>query len=170
MNFETFFLLRLYIQQSKMKIEDLLKTNSNLSLTKRAIVSILYTYGLVNNKLNDVLKPFDISIQQFNVLRILRGQKGVPVTLEIVQELMVNKMSNTTRLIDKLIKKGYVNKSPNKKNGRKIDITISQEGLNFLEHIDIMIDSKENEIISSLTDDETIELVRLLGKIRLIAN
>ena len=151
-------------------IEDLLKPNSNLSLSKKAIISILFTYGLVNNKLNDVLKPFDVSIQQFNVLRILRGQKGIPITLEKLQELMINKMSNTTRLIDKLIKKGYVNKSINKKNRRKIDITISQEGLNFLEFIDVKIDSKEQDIIHALTDDETIELVRLLGKIRLIAN
>lgn len=151
-------------------IEDLIKPNSNLSLSKKAIISILFTYGLVNNKLNDVLKPFDVSIQQFNVLRILRGQKGIPITLEKLQELMINKMSNTTRLIDKLIKKGYVNKSINKKNRRKIDITISQEGLNFLEFIDVKIDSKEQDIIHALTDDETIELVRLLGKIRLIAN
>lgn len=57
-----------------MRIESVLKINSDLPLSKKAIINILFTYGIVNKALNDVLKPFDISIQQFNVLRILRGQ------------------------------------------------------------------------------------------------
>lgn len=153
-----------------MKIENLLKTSSNLPLSKKLVVNLLFTYGIINGKLNDVLKPYDISIQQFNVLRILRGQKGTPVSLASVHDRMINKMSNTTRLIDKLIKKGYVNKETNKSNKRKIDITITQEGLSFLDKIDHLIDSTEQDIISTLTHDETLELIRLLGKIRLIAN
>lgn len=107
------------------RIENDLKINKNIPLEKRAVVNIRYTSGIINHRLNDVLKPFEISIQQFNVLRILRGQGGEPVSLEIVQGHMINHMSNTTRLIDKLIKKGYVRKSINKKNKRKIDITIT---------------------------------------------
>ena len=152
-----------------MEIEDLLKTNSDLPLSKKAVVSILYTNSFVNNILNDVLKPFDISIQQFNVLRILRGQHGAPASLETVQDLMVNKMSNTTRLIDKLIKKGFVKKTINKKNRRKIDITISKEGLNLLDIIDKLIDDAEKKIIDSLKNDEVQQLIKLLGKVRLIA-
>jgi len=152
-----------------MEIEDLLKTNSDLPLSKKAVVSILYTNSFVNNILNDVLKPFDISIQQFNVLRILRGQHGAPASLETVQDLMVNKMSNTTRLIDKLIKKGFVKKTINKKNRRKIDITISKEGLNLLDIIDKLIDDAEKKIIDSLKKEEVQQLIKLLGKVRLIA-
>ena len=107
------------------RIENDLKINKNIPLEKRAVVNIRYTSGIINHRLNDVLKLFEISIQQFNVLRILRGQGGEPVSLEIVQGHMINHMSNTTRLIDKLIKKGYVRKSINKKNKRKIDITIT---------------------------------------------
>ena len=153
-----------------MSIESVLKINSDLPLSKKAVINLLYTYGIVNKSLNDVLKPFDISIQQFNVLRILRGQHEKPITLETVQELMINKMSNTTRLIDKLILKKYVEKKINKINRRKIDITITQEGLKLLDIIDTLIDSTEKNIMSSLSDDETKELIRLLGKIRLIAN
>ena len=118
-----------------MHIEKKIKTSTNLPVPKKVVVNLLYTYGIVNGLLNDVLKPYGISIQQFNVLRILKGQKGKPATLSTVQERMINKMSNTTRLIDKLIKKGYVEKNINKKN-----------------------------------NDEAQELIRLLGKIRLIAN
>lgn len=152
-----------------MKIEDLLKTNSNLPFSKKLVVSLLYTYGIINGRLNEVLKPYEVSVQQFNVLRILRGQKGKPVTLSEVQERMINKMSNTTRLIDKLIKKGYVTKSTNEENRRKIDITINSEGLLLLNEIDILIDSSEQNITSSLTNDEQLELIRLLSKLRLIA-
>lgn len=155
----------MYIQQWLMNIENILKTSSNLPLQKKAVVSILYTYGIINGTLNDVLKPYDISIQQFNVLRILRGQKGKPASLATIQERMINNMSNTTRLVDKLIKKGHVNKQINLQNKRKIDITITPQGLDFLDKIDNLIDSTENNIISSLTKDETLELIRLLGKL-----
>ena len=99
-----------------MNIENIIKTSSNLPLQKKAVVSILYTYGIINGVLNDVLKPYDISIQQFNVLRILRGQKEKPASLATIQERMINNMSNTTRLVDKLIKKGHVNKQINLQN------------------------------------------------------
>lgn len=153
-----------------MHIEKRIKTDSNLPISKKVVVNLLFSYGIVNGKLNDALKPHDISIQQFNVLRILRGQKGKPATLATVQERMINKMSNTTRLIDKLIKKGYVQKEINKNNKRKIDINITGEGLSFLEKIDTLIDSTEQDIVKTLSNNEAQELIRLLGKIRLIAN
>jgi len=170
-NFNNYFYTFVYtIVDFLEKIEHIFRIKESLSLSKKATINLLYTYGFVNNKLNDVLKPFDISIQQFNVLRILRGQSGNPVSLKIVQERMINKMSNTTRLIDKLIKKSYVKKSINKTNRRKIDITITSNGLEFLNKIDEIIENTEKKIIQSLTEDETQELIRLLGKIRLIAN
>ena len=70
---------------------------------KKVVIALIKTSNLINDQLLMVLKPYGISIQQFNVLRILRGQKGVAANLSTVQERMVNKMSNTTRLIDKLI-------------------------------------------------------------------
>ncbi|MGB5418079.1 MarR family winged helix-turn-helix transcriptional regulator [Algibacter sp.] len=153
-----------------MGIENILKVSSNLPLSKKVVVNILFTYGLLNSKFNDVLKPYGISIQQFNVLRILRGQKGSAASLATVQERMINKMSNTTRLIDKLIKKDLVLKKINKANKRKIDITITALGLNFLTEIDILIDSTEQQITGVLSENEAQELIRLLGKIRLIAD
>lgn len=153
-----------------MSIEKFLKTETQLPIAKNVVVNLLVTYGIVNNALNETLKPHDISIQQFNVLRILRGQKGNPASLATVQERMINKMSNTTRLIDKLIKKDYVKKKLNKNNKRKIDITITEKGLQFLAEIDDLIDSTEQNIIESLDNNEAQELIRLLGKLRLIAS
>jgi len=152
-----------------MDIENILET-SNLSLSKKTVISLLYTHAIINNILNDALKPFDISLQQFHVLRVLRAQNEKPITLETLQELMTNKMSNTTRLIDKLIKKEYVKKNINKTNRRKIDIAISQGGLKILDIIDKVMDGTEKKIIGSLTNNETHDLIRLLGKVRLIAN
>lgn len=153
-----------------MRIEDILKLNADIPLSKSVIVNLLYTSGKINGELNKVLKPYDISLQQFNVLRILRGQKGNPASLNVVQDRMISKMSNTTRLVDKLIKKGLVKKRINKTNRRKIDINITTEGLAFLKSIDTLIDGSEVKMVNSLTDEEATELIRLLSKIRLIAN
>ena len=124
-----------------LRIEQLLKTNSSLPLSKKTVVALLYTSNFINSKLNDVLKPYDVSIHQFNVLRILRGQNGQPASLTIVQERMISKMSTTTRLVDKLIKKGFVEKDINIENRRKTDIHITKDGLNFLVKANDLIES-----------------------------
>ena len=124
-----------------LRIEQLLKTNSSLPLSKKTVVALLYTSNFINSKLNDVLKPYDVSIQQFNVLRILRGQNGQPASLTIIQERMISKMSTTTRLVDKLIKKGFVEKDINIENRRKTDIHITKDGLNFLVKANDLIES-----------------------------
>ncbi|WP_104734506.1 MarR family winged helix-turn-helix transcriptional regulator [Hanstruepera ponticola] len=153
-----------------MRIEDILKTSKSLSDTKKTVVSLIYTANLVNHKLNESLKAHDISLEQFNVLRILRGKKGVAASLSDIQERMITKMSNTTRLIDKLVVKNYVTKKLNAANKRKLDITITKKGLEVLETLDILIDNIEKDLTSQLTKVESRELNKLLEKIRLIAN
>jgi len=81
--------------------------------------------------MNAVTKDFDVSIQQFNVLRILNGAKENTVNLNYIQSRMIHKMSNTTRLIDKLVDKGLVSREICKENRRKIEVKISQKGKNF---------------------------------------
>lgn len=151
------------------KIEEALKIRSEIPLSKSVIINLIYTSEITSSILSKVLKPYNISTQQYNVLRILRGQKNQPVNLNTVQERMISKMSNTTRLVDKLIDKKLVTKSINSKNRRKIDISITTEGLNFLSSVDHIIDAKEVEIASQITKDEALELIRLLGKLRIIA-
>ena len=134
---------------------------------KQVVISILETNSKVLEVLGHALKPFEISLQQFNVLRILRGQKGVAANLSTVQERMVNRMSNTTRIIDKLIDKEYVERSICKNNRRKIELFITEEGLSLLKKVDLIVDQAEAEILQSLKPMEQEELFTLLKKINI---
>ena len=118
------------------------------------------------DKINLELKQHDISIQQFNVLRILRGQKGKPANLSTIQERMVSKMSNTTRLVDKLIKKNFVRRVTCESNRRKVEITITEDGQKFLEKVSPLMTAFENKITSNLTEEEMDLLNTLLNKLR----
>jgi DNA-binding MarR family transcriptional regulator len=133
--------------------------------SKKVIITLIKSNCEINDKLMLALKPFGVSIQQFNVLRILRGQKGVAANLSTVQEHMTNKMSNTTRLIDKLIEKSYVKRTICKENRRKIELFITAEGLAFLEQIDPVIDRAEEEMVGHLKEDEKEKIVSLLKQL-----
>jgi DNA-binding MarR family transcriptional regulator len=117
-------------------------------------------------KYTSFFKQYDISLQQFNVLRILKGQKGKPANLATIQERMVHKNSNTTRLIDKLITKGLVQRSICPENRRKVEIIITQNGLNLIESINPKLDVLEDTIMEPLSTTEAETLNILLEKLR----
>ena len=150
-----------------MSIEHDLKTSKKLNLAKRAVLNTMFTGNFVLNQINGTLKPFDITNQQFNVLRILRGQKKNPIMLSSIQERMINKSSNTTRLIDKLIKKKYVTRTINSSNRRKINVSITKLGLELLEKIDSVVLEAEKELMKNLKKSELETLNILLDKIRI---
>ncbi len=135
--------------------------------SKEVIIKLIRMNCAINEQLMLTLKPFGISIQQFNVLRILRGQKGVAANLYTVQEKMVNKMSNTTRIIDKLIDKSFVKRIICKENRRKIELFITEEGLNFLKQVDPVIDQIEEKMTNHLSEKEKQEMLILLNKLNL---
>ncbi len=149
-----------------MKIETILKLNADISLPKQTVLNISYTQTLIAEKLSDVLKPYDISTEQFNVLRILRGQKGKPVNMGAIQERMIAKTSNTTRLVDKLLAKGLVDRAVCENNRRKIEVTITDKGLKLLNIVDKLVDNTEDTLCANLTDLEQRQLIELLEKIR----
>ena len=150
----------------QMNIEDLLKTESKLSEQKKLILNLIVTANRLNEEMAEILKPFDISSQQFNVLRILRGQKGKPANLSTIQQRMVNKMSNTTRLVDKLIEKNLCERIICPGNRRKVEITISEDGLKLLSEIDPLIVSFENAYAGKLTEIELNNLNIKLNELR----
>ncbi|MES2747298.1 MAG: MarR family transcriptional regulator, partial [Bacteroidota bacterium] len=119
-----------------MKIEDEIKSTVELNTAKKVILNILYTQNFVTDKFNELLKPHDLSGEQYNVLRILRGQKGTPANMCAIQERMIAKSSNTTRLIDKLLLKDLVTRKVCPGNRRKIEVAITQKGLLLLEELD----------------------------------
>ncbi|WP_159021591.1 MarR family winged helix-turn-helix transcriptional regulator [Formosa sp. L2A11] len=148
------------------QLEDILKTNTPIPLNKKTVLNITYSSIWTKDVVNAVLKSFDISNEQFNVLRILRGKKGKPANLQDIQDRMINKMSNTTRLVDKLIAKDYVERFTCKKNRRKVEIFITKKGLNILKEIDPIVDKTESEITANLTTKELETLNLLLTKLR----
>ena len=161
------YVIHLYIQLLYMKeLEDILKIKANLSLNKKTVLNISFTSIWVKDEILNALKPHDISIEQFNVLRILRGKKGEPTNLQDIQERMINKMSNTTRLVDKLIMKGLVERFICEKNRRKVDIYITENGLNLLKELDPIVEKTEEALTSNLTDQELTDLNSLLTKLR----
>ena len=133
--------------------------------TRDSILSILKTNLRINKKLNDVFKEYEISEQQFNILRILRGQRGKPSSLKTIQKRMVHLMSNTTRLVDKLILKDFVSRETCESNRRKIDIFITDKGLKFLNEINPVIDKSEELMTANLSEEEKNILTKLLNKI-----
>ncbi|MBQ4820434.1 MarR family transcriptional regulator [Aquimarina sp. MMG016] len=149
-----------------MRIEDIIKTQVQLPLSRKVIVNLLYTENWISDKISAALKQYDISIQQFNVLRILKGQKGKPANLSTIQERMVSKMSNTTRLVDKLIKKEYVSRVICSSNRRKVEITITNKGLDFLSEVSPTMNKFENELTANLTEEDLTLLNKLLNKLR----
>lgn len=123
---------------------------------------------LVHNKLNELastaLKPFDVSLQQFNVLRILRGQQGKPANLSTLNDRMVTKMSNTTRLVDKLLAKGYVVRNVCPSNRRKVEILITEKGTEALSQMDKAVAEAESIIVQHFTKEDLEQLNHLLDK------
>lgn len=148
------------------ELEAVLKTSTELSDSKKIILNVFMTNTVFKDELQSVLKPFDLSLEQFNVLRILRGQKGKAINLQDIQERMVNKMSNTTRLVDKLILKDHVERFTCKKNRRKVEIFITNQGLDLLKLLDTLIETSETELTNNLSNTELIQLNQLLNKLR----
>jgi DNA-binding MarR family transcriptional regulator len=151
-----------------MKIEEVIKSNVILDDAKKAILNIMYTQNVINDKFLEILKPYDLSGEQYNVLRILRGQKGNPANMCIIQERMLAKSSNTTRLIDKLLLKDFVTREVCPENRRKIEVLITQKGLDLLTELDPKVNEHEKLFSSNLKTEELQQLNHLLEKYRTI--
>ena len=149
-----------------MKIEEEIKSTIPLDNSKKIILNVLYTQNTINDKFHEVLKPFDISGEQYNVLRILRGQKGNPANMCMIQERMLARTSNTTRLVDKLLLKDLVTRNVCPENRRKIEVSITQKGLAVLTDLDPKVVEHENYFSKNLSTEELEQLNILLEKFR----
>lgn len=146
------------------RIEDLIKAKF-ISSQQKAIVNIRYTSNFLINNQNLFMKDFDLTMPQFNVLRILRGAKKA-ISIHEVKERMVEKSPNTTRLIDKLEMKRFVIRVAQPINDRrKVNLEITTKGLDVLSLIDQRID-ESNLFKNQLTDEEAEQLSFLLDKLR----
>lgn len=146
-------------------IEEEINQKEFNSVYVKTEINILFTSGWIENKSNKFFKLFDISMQQYNVLRILRGQYPQPIMLGLITERMIDKMSNATRLVEKLRKKGYLSRELNPNNRRQVDIIITQSGLELLAQIDLRFGEIEDKY-KNLSLGEAEILNQLLDKLR----
>jgi MarR family transcriptional regulator, 2-MHQ and catechol-resistance regulon repressor len=132
---------------------------------QRASVNILFTYGWMMEKIKEFLKPVDVTPQQFNILRILRGSYPQPLSTLQIRERMLDKMSDTSRIVDRLVAKGWVNKATNLQDRRLVDIIISRKGKKVLEKLDARQDELDG-ILKNISGKDAAALSKILDKIR----
>ena len=131
---------------------------------QKAMVNLMYTHNWMMERVKLFFEKTDLTPQQFNILRILRGA-GQPLSTLQIRQRMLDKMSDTSRIVDRLIKKGLTKKVVCKSDRRLVDVTISDKGLKLLEKLDEMQPDLD-AIIQSLDESEARHLNVLLDKIR----
>jgi Transcriptional regulators len=132
---------------------------------QKAMINLLYTYGWVIEKIKSFLAKEDITHQQFNILRILRGSFPKPLSTLQIRERMLDKMSDTSRIVDRLVLKQLVKKVTCSKDKRLVDVTITEKGQKLLKKLDGEADHIE-EIMGNLSESESEQLNALLDKLR----
>jgi DNA-binding MarR family transcriptional regulator len=132
---------------------------------QKAMINLIYTYNWVTERVRTFLAEEDITMQQFNILRILRGSDPKPLSTLTIRERMLDKMSDTSRIVDRLVLKGWVDKKMCSADKRLVDVFITKEGKKLLERIDKKSDAM-NATTAALSDAELEQLNQLLDKIR----
>ncbi len=148
-----------------MGIEEEIKQKKFRSEHHKMLINLMFTTNSIGAAQNKVFKPYGLSSQQYNILRILRGQHPKPAPLNLIQERMLDKNSNASRLVDKLILKKLVERKECLHDKRQVDIVITETGLELLKQLDGIIEKNE-EFLTVLTDKEAKEMNRLLDKLR----
>lgn len=148
-----------------MKLEEEIKQKSFNSPYHRLTVNILFTASWLNTQMIRVLKPFGITPQQYNVLRILRGQNQKPASVGLIQERMLDKSSNASRLIDKLVEKKLIDRKTCPEDRRQVDIRINQKGLDLLQDVEPNVDQMDS-VFKSLSEEEATLAGDLIDRLR----
>lgn len=148
-----------------MKIEDAIQQKEFKDPYNKLVVNLLYTHSYLVTAQNSLFKPHEISSEQYNVLRILRGQNGVPTTVSSIQDRMLNKMSNASRLVEKLKTKGLVKREECPNDRRQVDVMITERGLELLSVLQAQVENGNKSFVH-LNLEEVNQLNDLLDKMR----
>ncbi len=148
-----------------MKLEDEIKQKHFKSPQQKLAVNLLYTSNWLNYQYQSLFKGHDLTTQQFNVLRILRGQYPNHCTLKTIKERMLDRMSDASRIVDKLVKKNLITRDQCPSDRRSINLLITEKGLNLLKKMDV-IDEANNHLFNSLSTEEVNLLNDLLDNMR----
>jgi len=128
-------------------------------------INVVYTGNWVESELNKVFKKYGLSLPQYNILRILKGSSPNPLCLHEIKERMLDRMSDTSRIVERLAKGGYLERSANEADRRSINIQLTKKGFDLINSMSSEVDALD-DYISVLTEEEAIQLNNLLNKVR----
>ncbi len=148
-----------------MRLEEEILQDRFQSECHRAILNIFYTYHWLVERLRTILKPFGITMQQYNILRILRGQQRQPIGIQEIQQRMLDKSSDVSRLVDRLVRRKLVTRTESQADRRRKEVAITEQGLQLLERLDPQIQAMDR-VCRRLSDREVQLLNELLDKLR----
>ena len=149
-----------------MGIENEIKQYRFTGENQKALINLMYTYHWVTERLKAILSQNDITLQQYNILRILRGSDPKPLSTLNIRDRMLDKMSDTSRIVDRLMLKGLVDKKNCTTDKRLVDVNITEAGKKLLTAIDEKDEEAMTGIISNLDHSELVRLNQLLDKLR----
>lgn len=132
---------------------------------QKAAINLIYTLSWMREKTKCIFEAEDVTAQQFNILRILRGSFPKPLSTLQIRERMLEKMSDTSRIVDRLIAKGLVKKLTCKNDRRLVDVIISDKGKKLLEKLDLRQDEID-DVLANLSEEDANMLSNLLDKAR----
>lgn len=132
---------------------------------QRALINILYTYYYLVDQMNDLFKNNEVTRQQYNVLRILKRHHPHHISVNVIKRSMFDKMSDVSRIVERLRIKGLVNRESGQKDKRSVDVSITDKGIELLQIMDPQVDTL-GKLLGNLTEPETLLLNKLLDKIR----
>ncbi len=150
---------------SEMKIEKAIQQKKPFrNCRHRAMVNLIYTNNWMVDQLRAKIKPHGITMQQYNVLRVLRGA-GEPISTSVIRERLLDKMADTSRMVHRLHQKGLVERSECEHDKRLVDISLTDKGMELLSRLD-KLEPEMDAICSKLTEEEALRLSELLDKLR----
>lgn len=146
-------------------IEELIKVRKFASPWHRATINVVYTSNWLNLMLEKRAGSKEITLQQFNVLRVLRGQFPKPVTNSLLKDRLLTQTPDISRLVDRIVNKGLVSRDKNKLDKRAVDLLITKRGLDLLDEIESLM-MLDDVLPNNLTPEECFQLSDLLDKLR----
>ena len=148
-----------------MGLEKDIQQTSFKGQNQKAVINLIYTYHWITEQIKGILSAEDITLQQYNILRILRGSDPQPLSTLAIRERMLDKMSDTSRIVDRLVIKQLVTKRMCPSDKRLVDVSITHQGKQMLERIDAR-DSEMRGVMENLNEEELTVLNSLLDKLR----
>lgn len=148
-----------------MSIEKEINQQKFLNEFHKASVNLMFTSQWLRHQVQVMVQPFGITMQQFNALRILRGQAGRGITTSEIRDRLIDRNSDASRLVDRLVKMELANRESHQDDRRLVSVTISKKGMELLQEID-RLQVTFDSMLANLSSDEAAELNRLLDKLR----